>query len=405
MSKACKDIFLSTCFLRAALALGIVGWVSGMASPFAHAETAATPAGGGELAMPASGSSSAAPAAMPINPSADIMPATPPPIVMPPAVSSSNGSAEINLPAPPPATAFSNNPAQIEQQAQTVSSQAALQAQAQAQAEADQLKKEQEHNLKSYDRAAMGLLPLSPDQVREFMHRLEQTQDAAIAPYAGPPNGQVRISTLSLSPGVEPPQVNLASGYVTTITLVDSTGEPWPILDVGVGGNFEVTPTQAGSHVIRIMPLTRVGTGDLSVLLKDLPTPVIFRLSAGGPTVDLRYDARIPKFGPGGKPPLINRPRLEAGNESIMMILQNAPPDAAKRMKISGIDARTMAWSLDNHVYVRTPLTLLSPAWDASVSSADGMTVYEIGDAPVLLMSDNGAVVRAHLLRDDDHDK
>ena len=33
------------------------------------------------------------------------------------------------------------------------------------------------------------------------------------------------------------------------------------------------------------------------------------------------------------------------------------------------------------------------------------MTVYEIGDAPVLLMSDNGALMRAHLMRDDDHDK
>jgi Putative outer membrane core complex of type IVb secretion len=54
---------------------------------------------------------------------------------------------------------------------------------------------------------------------------------------------------------------------------------------------------------------------------------------------------------------------------------------------------------------VRTPLTLLSPAWNSSVSSADGMTVYEIGDAPVLLMSDNGAMIRARLLRDDDHDK
>ena len=36
--------------------------------------------------------------------------------------------------------------------------------------------------------------------------------------------------------------------------------------------------------------------------------------------------------------------------------------------------------------------------------AAQGL-VYEIGDAPVLLMSDSGAMVRARLLRDDDHDK
>ncbi len=156
---------------------------------------------------------------------------------------------------------------------------------------------------------------------------------------------------------------------------------------------------------MRLMPLTRFGTGNLSIILKGLSTPVILRLSSGGPAVDMRYDARVPKVGPNGKTPIIGRSRLEAGDETIMMLLDNAPPSDAKKMKINGLDARTMAWTLNGHTYIRTPLSLLSPAWDASVSSADGMTVYEIGDAPVLLMSDNGAMVRARLLRDDDHDK
>lgn len=347
-------------------------------------------------------------AALPANPSPTPLPTSPqaPQIVtpattmaVPASASTSNG---IQLPSPPPATAFSNDPTQLAAQAE----QAALQAQAQqAQLDAERQRREEEHNVKSYNRAASGLLPLSTDQVRDFMHKLEQTQDASQTPFAGPPKGEVRISTLSLDPGVSPPQINLAAGYVTTINMVDATGEPWPILDVGVGGNFEVSPTTAGSHVVRVMPLSRVAAGNISVLLKDLPTPVIFRLTAGGPTVDMRYDARIGKMGPGAKAPLIQRPRLEAGSESMMLILENAPPTDAKSMKVSGVDARTKAWLLGDHVMVRTPLTLLSPAWNASVSSGDGTTVYDIGDAPVLLMSDNGAMVRAQLVRDDDHDK
>jgi len=326
----------------------------------------------------------------PANPSPSLPNTTP--------SSSDNG---INIPAPPPPSALSTNPAQLQQQAE----EAAMQAEAQA--EADQAKRENDHNHQSFDRASSGIMPLSPDQIREFMHRLENTQTAAQPPSGGPPKAEVKVTTLSLDPGVEPPQINLAAGYVTTITMVDATGEPWPILDIGVGGSFEVTPTQSNSdsHVVRIMPLTRIGEGNLSVLLKTLPTPIIFRLSAGGPTVDMRYDARIPKLGPGAKVPLIDRPRLEAGDQTIMMVLENAPPKEAKRMKVNGVDARTMAWMLGSNVYVRTPLTLLSPAWNASVSSADGMTVYEIGDAPILLMSDNGDMVRARLLRDEDHDK
>ncbi len=341
-------------------------------------------------AMTAAPMGGTAPLATPATPSATPSTTT--------TTTTTTGSAN-GVPNPPGAGAFSSDPNQLAAQAE----QTAMMAQMQA--DADEAKREQEHNEKSFGRAASGLLPLSPDQIHDFMKKLEQTQDASQPPSSGPPKGQVRIATLSLDPGVDPPQINLAAGYVTTINMVDSSGQPWPILDVGVGGNFEVSPTQAGAHIVRVMPLSRVGSGDLSVLLKDLPTPVIFRLSAGGPNVDLRYDARIGKMGPNGKAPLIDRPRIEAGNESMMQILENAPPNAAKRIKVSGLDARTMAWSLDSHTYVRTPLQLLSPAWDSSIASADGMNVYEIGDAPVLLMSDNGAMVRAQLVRDDDHDK
>jgi intracellular multiplication protein IcmK len=323
----------------------------------------------------------------------------------------------INIPAPPPPSAISPEATQLAKQAeeaaalaQTLSASQAASAmtpdQAEEEAKAEAAAREQQHNEKSFDRAEKGLLPLAPDQIRDFMSWIETTQKASVPPSGGPPKAKVKFVTLSLDPGVEPPQIDLVAGYVTTITLVDATGQPWPILDVGVGGNFEVTPTksQSDSHVVRVMPLTRAGSGNLSILLKDLPTPVIFRLAAGGPSVDMRYDARIPKLGPNAKVPLINRPHLEAGSENIMLLLDDAPPSGAKRMKVNGVDERTMAWMLDSHVYVRTPLTLLSPAWDASVSSADGMTVYQIGDAPILLMSDNGAVVRARLMREDDHD-
>lgn len=335
------------------------------------------------------------------------------------AASPTNSSASgINIPAPPPPSALSPDAAQLGKQLEEEATRAqaappiappggqiATPAQAQAAADAMQAQREQEHIVKSFDRAEKGLLPLSVDQIRDFMRRIENIQKGSQPPSGGPPKPDIRTATLSLDPGVDPPVVNLVAGYVTTITMIDSTGEPWPIKDVGVGGNFEISPTAAGSHVIRVIPLTRFGTGNISIILSELSTPIILRLSAGGPAVDMRYDARVPKIGPNGKMPIIGRPRLEAGDETIMMLLDNAPPSDAKRMKVSGLDARTMAWTLNGHVYIRTPLSLLSPAWDASASSADGMTVYQIGDAPVLLMSDNGAMVRARLLRDDDHDK
>ena len=375
---------LCVCFVMPVLLWSNLGLADPVLLNTPTTNTEATPATGGALTVsPPEQQSSQAP-------------------IMKPSEASDVNSGMIvtpSVPSPPPATSFVVDPDQLRRQ----SEQAALQAQAQIEAQA--AKEKHDHNVMSFENASDALLPLSPDQVRDFMHHFETVQNAALPPFEGQPKGQVRIATLSLDPGIEPPELNLSPGYVTTINMVDATGEPWPILDVGVGGNFEVSPTAAGSHVVRVMPLTRVARGNLSILLKDLPTPVIFKLSSGGATVDLRYDARIGKMGPGAKPSLIARQQLEAGNETIMLLLANAPPTGAKRLKVGGLDSRSMAWALDGHVFVRTPLTLLSPAWDASASSADGMTVYEIGDAPVLLMSENGAMVRARLIRDDDHDK
>lgn len=281
--------------------------------------------------------------------------------------------------------------------------QSALQAQEAALRET--VRMEQEHNKESFNRAAFSFMPLSNEQIRAFMKKYEANQKATQPPSTGNPKGQTKIQTISLDPGIDPPVVELNPGFITTITLVDVTGQPWPVLDVGVGGNFEVSPTRSGSHVIRIMPLTRVATGVLSIMLKELPTPVIMKLTSGGPRVDLRYDARIAKFGPGARPQIINRPRLQAGDEILSMILENVPPREAVRMNVGGLDNRTKAWMLNRKVYVRTPHSLLSPAWNSSVTSADGTTVYEIGSAPVLLMSDNGAIVRATISARADNDE
>jgi intracellular multiplication protein IcmK len=259
----------------------------------------------------------------------------------------------------------------------------------------------------TYEKAYEGLVPLGPNEVRDTMTRYERTQRAAVPPSSGQPKGQVRVKTLSLEPGSEPQTINVSAGYVTTIAIVDATGEPWPILDLGIGGNFEVSKTgggDGGSHVVRVMPLTRFGYGNLSILLKDLSTPIIFKLASGGSTVDYRFDGRVPRMGPQAKVSLIDRKgaSIKAGSAEIMTFLDNAPPPNAKRVRVSGTDSRTLAWQIDNRMFVRTPLTMISPSWDASVASADGTTVYEMNETPVMLMSDNGTLIRARVTPKED---
>jgi intracellular multiplication protein IcmK len=254
------------------------------------------------------------------------------------------------------------------------------------------------HNA-AFDSALNGTLPLSPSDIRTLLERLNESQAAAAQPTGIVPRAEVKAETISLDPGAEPPEIDTESGYVTTVSFLDATGSPWPILDVGVGGNFDVPAPEQGGNVLRISPLSRYASGNLSVRLVNLTTPLSFRLRSGTDKVYYRYDARVPKFGPQASSPLIDHGinTLEAGDAMLMNVLDGAPPTDSTRLAVTGTDQRSAAWRIGGKVYLRTPLSLLSPAWEGSVSSGDGTHVFVIPDTPVLLLSDNGVLVHARL--------
>jgi intracellular multiplication protein IcmK len=86
----------------------------------------------------------------------------------------------------------------------------------------------------------------------------------------------------------------------------------------------------------------------------------------------------------------------------MISILDGTPTSSAVRLKVEGTDGRTSVWKIEDRMYLRTPLTLLSPAWDSSVSSADGMKVYTVPSAPVVLLSDQGRMVSVSISQDED---
>jgi len=293
-----------------------------------------------------------------------------------------------------------NNQASTDALARALAEQAQRAAQASAFADAQRADAEQKLHDQSFEAAKKGTFPLSPEEIKDVMRRFEDTQYAVVPPSYGQPKGETAVNTVSLDPGAEPPEILVAVGYVTSLAILDATGQPWPIIDIGVGGNFDVPQPEQGSHIIRIAPMTRFGYGNLSIRLKDLPTPVNFRVSAGNDIVHYRYDARIPRMGPNAKMSLIEKQKIVAGDDVIMAVLDNAIPSGSHKLKVTGTDKRTLAYRIGERVFVRTPLTLLSPSWRASVSSADGTTVYEVGETPVLLLSDQGQMVRAKITDD-----
>ncbi len=265
---------------------------------------------------------------------------------------------------------------------------------------------EAEIRSRAYDAAVTGLLPLRPGEIRKLLETYDKTQQAVEIPVYPYPKPQVVIQTVSLDPGSQPLEIKVATGHVSTLNVMDVTGAPWPIQDMSWAGNFEIVQPETGGAVLRITPMSEFAYGNISIRLIGLSTPVTFIMKAHRDVVQYRFDARIPQFGPNAKPPVIQGGlNIAAGNSILAGFLEGVAPDGAERLKVDGVDGRTSAYKYASETYVRTPLTLLSPGWSSSVSSGDGMNVYQLRDAPVLLLSEEGEMKRARLSDKDAGDR
>jgi len=102
--------------------------------------------------------------------------------------------------------------------------------------------------------------------------------------------------------------------------------------------------------------------GNLAVRLRGLNTPVMLTLIPGQKAVDYRVDLRIQGFGPNAKSMPMEEGIPPSANDVLLHVLEGVPPAGSQRLTVSGGDAR--AWTINDRMYVRTNLTILSPGLD-----------------------------------------
>lgn len=259
---------------------------------------------------------------------------------------------------------------------------------------------EDEFRKGAFQAALDNILPLRPDEIRTLLERHDRTVESVELPVHPYPRPETVVQNVSLDPGSAPLVIKLAFGYVTTISMVDSSGAPWPFEDISWVGNFEIQgqTEKETTHIIRVSPSSDFSHGNISVRMIGLDTPVVFTLETNRDFVYYRFDAVLPGNGPYASAPLMQPGiTLASGDVDMSAALSGVMPDGAVKLAITGADGRTSAFKYNNYTYVRTPLTLLSPGWQSSVASADGTKVYALTDAPVLLLSDKGRMIRAYL--------
>ncbi|MCR9192454.1 MAG: DotH/IcmK family type IV secretion protein [Gammaproteobacteria bacterium] len=237
------------------------------------------------------------------------------------------------------------------------------------------------------------LFPLNSDRIHKLRKKYTQTEFAKSEPVDTPPKPTATSQFVNLSPGSTPPVIRLSQGFVSSLVFLDSTGAPWPIsaFDLGDPSSFNIQWDKT-SNTLMIQSMKLYTYGNLAVRLSGLNTPVMLTLIPGQKAVDYRVDLRVQGYGPNAKNMPMEEGLPPSASDALLHVLDGVPPVGSTRLVVSGGDAR--AWLLANKMYIRTNLTILSPGWIGSMTSADGTHAYEMQKSPVLLVSWHGKVMQ-----------
>lgn len=246
---------------------------------------------------------------------------------------------------------------------------------------------------KSFKDMVRNLYPLTPEQIVRLKQIYHSSEYAQATSAGTPPKPTATSQIVNLSPGSTPPVIRLSQGFVSSLVFLDSTGAPWPIsaYDLGDPAAFNIQWDKT-SNTLMIQAIKLYNYGNLAVRLKGLNTPVMLTLIPGQKAVDYRVDLRIQGYGPNAVRMPMEEGIPPSASDLLLHVLDGVPPAGSKRLIVSGGDAH--AWLAREKMYVRTNLTILSPGWLASMTSADGMHAYEMQKSPVLLVSWHGKVMQ-----------
>jgi intracellular multiplication protein IcmK len=248
-----------------------------------------------------------------------------------------------------------------------------------------------------FDESKTELLPLTPEQIKSYQKRLQETEKAIrVTP---PPKIISLTKRISLTPGSEIPKVNMAPGYVTSLVFYDVTGAPWPVTSQTSGNNdfFQVTrPEVLPGNLLVISPKTNHASTNLVLTLTGHDLPVTLQLKTVDHAKDWETEGliafQIDQRGPNAFSPQVGETIKSSASQTIMSFVDNIPPKDAKILIADPEYTGLSAWMFKEKIYVRTHHSLLWPAWDQTASGAGGrLKVYSLPLVPSIMISIDGA--------------
>ncbi len=236
--------------------------------------------------------------------------------------------------------------------------------------------------------------PLTPSEIQKFKAVAAEQQKAnSLAPQGSPIQSNSQIISISMKPGGPQEVVRIGQGTITSLIFTDQNGQVWPITSYSVGDptSFNVQWNKS-SGVLMVQGQKLYADSNIAVMLKGLDVPVMVNLMLGQKKWDYMDYLRVEALAPGDN--TVEPSQLAGAPAYLMDILNGVPPMGSVPMQTD--NSGVQVWGYQGYYLVLTQGTLMSPAWKAKANGpgADPYHAYEITPTPVLLVSDQGNLVR-----------
>ncbi|AQZ54255.1 intracellular multiplication protein IcmK [Martelella mediterranea] len=254
----------------------------------------------------------------------------------------------------------------------------------------------------AYGAAVQSQMPMTPELIRDYKRRVNESQKAAAQPATGfRPKAISDQVQVSLEAAAQTTAIKTSPGTISNLAFFDRTGKAWPIASYGVGrpNAFQVYAMQEGSNQLMITPLLPHAFTNLTVSLVGEDRPLIIDVETNEKVTQYRRDYQVDGLGPNAHvSTAVSAPPSRASNQVMMAFVQGAGiPQNATRLSTD--EPSVSAWRYGKDLYIRTTSTLLSPSWTESQTGPGSVHAYKLKPTPVALISSDGSVKKVRIFQ------
>ena len=223
----------------------------------------------------------------------------------------------------------------------------------------------------------------TPAEIREYRKIVDGYDRSKSGVYQEASRLVRRQVDVGLRPDSLVQEIRLNAENVGSIVFSDSMGNPWPVVDVVVP-SYLIAQKQENMIVLRPSAEASAGKrfnrGSITVLLDGLKSTVPFALAYGmSKEVDAQVDARVQGRNPKAIVSGVHGSYIEA-DEDAERFLDGQAPREARALNTSARGVK--AWLYRGRLYVRTQMSLHSPAYNVYATSPVGMSIYRFDTVP-----------------------